>query len=573
MIDYLLKRIVAGGWLPPDHHQNPQECLGVLLRRSRGLYVTAPDPLNHILLGAAMRLNLAVAMTMRVQILDGILASLAPGQSELRFKDGSQLQIIDSLTLAQPANIRKFQYACVCRQERLILVWQDDIQNIIPQATRVEERLLSLIWGHERLPFSILQMPVRTPSILSSGISSVAPGTPGLEKGGGAAVITNVVEDNDDMLERDVSLQRPESLSRPVYRTSAFFIGMSMCLAICLLGGVYIGKLVRDSMLDGDYTRMALVAPLPLICLVSLFFFQVIFTNLFQIIGPIGGATTNSRYYSCYKPSLRRAYQDGFIPPKVTIQLPVYKEGMDSVIIPTVKSLQAAISYYESHGGSANIFVNDDGMRAGISEEEVQRRRDFYHDNHIGWVARPGHSREPGGFIRAGKFKKASNMNFALNVSQRVEARLQELIDTRLAQGGSDELDENEEDEVYQSCLAQVLAEDATVWAEGDIRVGEIILIVDSDTRIPVDCLLYGAAEMFLSPEVAIVQHSTGVMQVAHDYFENGITFFTNLVYTSIRFSICSGEVVPFVGHNAFLRWQGMSHLSVAHLKKRQESR
>lgn len=67
---------------------------------------------------------------------------------------------------------------------------------------------------------------------------------------------------------------------------------------------------------------------------------------------------------------------------------------------------------------------------------------------------------------------------------------------------------------------------------------------------------------MFLSPEVAIVQHSTGVMQVSWDYFENGITFFTNLVYTAIRFSIGSGEVAPFVGHNAFLRWQGTFSIS-----------
>jgi hypothetical protein len=74
----------------------------------------------------------------------------------------------------------------------------------------------------------------------------------------------------------------------------------------------------------------------------------------------------------------------------------------------------------------------------------------------------------------------------------------------------------------------------------------------------PVDCLLYGAAEMFLSPEVAIIQHSTGVMQITKDYFENGITYFTNLVYTSIRFATGSGETAPFVGHNAFLRWQGM---------------
>lgn len=76
---------------------------------------------------------------------------------------------------------------------------------------------------------------------------------------------------------------------------------------------------------------------------------------------------------------------------------------------------------------------------------------------------------------------------------------------------------------------------------------------------------MYGAAEMFLSPEVGIVQHSTGVMQVSHDYFENGITYFTNLVYSSIRFSIGSGEVAPFVGHNAFLRWKCKSTLMNSH--------
>jgi hypothetical protein len=69
--------------------------------------------------------------------------------------------------------------------------------------------------------------------------------------------------------------------------------------------------------------------------------------------------------------------------------------------------------------------------------------------------------------------------------------------------------------------------------------------------------LIYGAAEMFLSPEVAIIQHSTGVMQVSCDYFENGIAFFTSMIYTAIRFAVGSGEAAPFVGHNAFLRWRG----------------
>lgn len=143
MISYLFKKVISSGWIPAERNQ--EDCLGVLVRRTRGNYVTSPEPLHHLLEGAVIRLNLAVALTMRPQMLDGILKSLSTGQLELRFKDGSQLQIIDSLAAAQPSNVKKFQYACICRQERLVLVWQDDLQNIIPQATRIEERLLSLV--------------------------------------------------------------------------------------------------------------------------------------------------------------------------------------------------------------------------------------------------------------------------------------------------------------------------------------------------------------------------------------------------------------------------------------------
>jgi len=225
------------------------------------------------------------------------------------------------------------------------------------------------------------------------------------------------------------------------------------------------------------------VAPIPLLMCVSLFFFQVIFSNLFQMIGPIGGVSTNSRYYSCHKPCLKRAFADGFLPPKITIQMPVYKEGMESVIMPTIRSLQAAISFYESHGGSANIFVNDDGLRAGMDEEIVKQRRDFYHDNNIGWVARPKHNGDEG-FVREGKFKKASNMNFGLNISQKAEAYIQEMVDARLASAGSDMVDEAEEARMYSEALARVLEENPLAWADGDIRVGELILIVDSDTQV-----------------------------------------------------------------------------------------
>jgi cellulose synthase/poly-beta-1,6-N-acetylglucosamine synthase-like glycosyltransferase len=67
---------------------------------------------------------------------------------------------------------------------------------------------------------------------------------------------------------------------------------------------------------------------------------------------------------------------------------------------------------------------------------------------------------------------------------------------------------------------------------------------------------------MYLNPEVAIIQHSSGVMKVVGDYFENGVTFFTNLIYSAICFAVGNGEVAPFVGHNAFLRWEAIQSVA-----------
>ena len=86
--------------------------------------------------------------------------------------------------------------------------------------------------------------------------------------------------------------------------------------------------------------------------------------------------------------------------------------------------------------------------------------------------------------------------------------------------------------------------------------------LVDSDTRVPRDCLLDAVSEMEQSPEVGIMQFSSGVMQVVWTYFENGITFFTNLIYTAIRYTVSNGDVAPFVGHNAILRWSAIQQVS-----------
>lgn len=242
----------------------------------------------------------------------------------------------------------------------------------------------------------------------------------------------------------------------------------------------------------------------------------------------------------------------------MTIQCPVYKEGLYSVIDPTVRSLKVAISTYEMQGGTANIFVNDDGMQL-ISEKDAEERRNYYDEHRIGWVARPKHNSKTADgeiFLRAGKFKKASNMNYAMAVSSRIEEKL-------LAIHRGPNWTQETETGAYRNCLEEVKIEDrGKTWAEGNVRIGDYILIIDSDTRVPQDCFLDAVSEMESSPQVAIIQFSSGVMNVTDSFFEMGITFFTNLIYTAIRYAVANGDVAPFVGHNAILRWRALQDIS-----------
>lgn len=482
MVVYLANRVSAYGWIPSPALSDPSRGLGVLLRQSRGHYICCPENINNELLSAAQRLNVGVLVTMRLEMLHPIVAGMYDGQTELVMKGGYQLQIVDSLaSVTSSGSVRKFQYAAILRKEELLLVWQDDVTQILPHAQRMEDKLLSYIWGRNSRLSTPIGSPFTGQTPLHSRTPSISNYSLNPEKGG-AIVAADEASETSETAEEIL-----ESVNRPVLIHSAIFVGCGVCLAIVLVYGFSIGQLVSECFLDGNYTRLALIAVCPLLMCAGMFFFQVIFGDLWQIAGPIGGLKTNSRTYSCIKPNLRQAYSLGFNPPHITIQMPVYKEGMDSVIIPTVKSLQAAISFYESRGGTASIFINDDGMRA-ISDEEAQVRKDFYQDNDIGWVARPKHGDE--GFIRKGKFKKASNMNFALNVSQKLEAYMQETVEARCSQkpGFKDTdpfmLEEQELETIYDECLARVLKENPQAMAGGNIRMGEFILIVDSDTRV-----------------------------------------------------------------------------------------
>ena len=116
-------------------------------------------------------------------------------------------------------------------------------------------------------------------------------------------------------------------------------------------------------------------------------------------------------------------------------------------------------------------------------------RKAFYELNGIGWCSRPPHCtvEGPNYFLRKGQFKKASNMNYCLDFSLRVEDELLRLIEVTCGERGctQENLTVEDEDELYTRARNTIIEKDGgRTLAAGDVRLGEIILLIDSDTRV-----------------------------------------------------------------------------------------
>lgn len=153
---------------------------------------------------------------------------------------------------------------------------------------------------------------------------------------------------------------------------------------------------------------------------------------------------------------------------------------------------------------------------------------------------------------REGAFKKASNLNFGLRASLEIEKVLHSLS-----------LEHNPSASSYETALNHVVqASRGRLWAGGDLGLGDLILLIDADTRIPKDCFLDAVKEFHESPCLAILQHASGVLQVAHNFWETGLAHFTRSNYFGSRYVVSGGDTTPFFGHNAFLRFSALNDIA-----------
>lgn len=153
MVKYLYRKCHDAKWLEPTEEDlafsdSATSNLGVLLKRNDGLYTADPMFLNADLVKAVERLSVPVAFTMSSDIVQTLLSSVTPFQTEITLDPrGFVLPIINSVRdiTSGKSNITREAYICLCRAEKYVLVWSDSVQGVLAHGADVETRLLGLV--------------------------------------------------------------------------------------------------------------------------------------------------------------------------------------------------------------------------------------------------------------------------------------------------------------------------------------------------------------------------------------------------------------------------------------------
>jgi cellulose synthase/poly-beta-1,6-N-acetylglucosamine synthase-like glycosyltransferase len=250
---------------------------------------------------------------------------------------------------------------------------------------------------------------------------------------------------------------------------------------------------------------------------------------------------------------------EGMTWPSVTIQIPVFREPFEAVIRPTLESARkAAERYREKTGARCNVLVCDDGLLCFAGNDlqgalaaarstpasarstaqcELLARLAYYESADVAFAARPWPQAGVPGTERAGRFRKASNLNYTLRLADRLEP--------------GEPLSE------AHARFRTALPERAYTLgvAHGDVRVGEFIVLLDKDSVMPPDVIQATVPEFLADPTLAYTQHSTYPTNEDR-YFSAMIGWFTRLLFDLAIRSKCliNGSMTPMLGHNLFLR-------------------
>ena len=213
----------------------------------------------------------------------------------------------------------------------------------------------------------------------------------------------------------------------------------------------------------------------------------------------------------------------------LTIQIPVYNESFNDLLSKTlINLLKTCRDFNDNFDKQINILICEDGLQAinpAVNEKEINDRIEFYNKYYeISYIARQKQGRR-------GKFKKASNINFSLNIINKMKNENLESLSKK-----------------YNFLYKM----------ENTLKVEENILLGDRDSQMDIGAIQYLLYEiMTANKKTCYLQCRTVANLVCLNNWEKTIGHFTNAIYDiSFLYSAANGNPAPLVGHNCILNWK-----------------
>ena len=514
MLEHLFEIAEGHDWFDIDEEDENLQLLTV--KSSQDVYRSKPLGEEQTTLEFVARgLNCDACMVMVTDATRTLIDS-SPPMARSIVLGGKINRLVENILPFPTYDSMQTSGICFIREIGGAILWNDDASSLIEYASRWDQLITQLVFS-EKEKLTSQEVFGETEEKLETQVE-----------------------------ERELTDEEANLIgeTRPVRLEWAATVGLTF-VVMGLLTGTIVKSSVFQYMQSEDWKHLLYLLYVPVVVVLTSFFLNQIVSAILQLIGPIAHMHTNSKYYSHNRPTTTIARKDL---PHVTIHCPAYKEDLWDVIDPTVQSCRAAIATYEAQGGTANLLISDDGAQLR-SPDQQKIREQYYATNGVAWTARRPHGKD--GFQRRGLFKKAGNLNHGIQLSIDIEQRYN---DTKTKDGDVDE---------YDRARKEILEERNGVdWCGGDIGLGSIVFIIDCDTRVPVDCILDAVLEFRDSPEVSIIQHIGDALLLGSDFWELGMAFFIRRVFFGIRYCVAGGDLCPFLGHNAFLRWSAMEEVA-----------
>ncbi|KAI0268001.1 hypothetical protein BGY98DRAFT_1180546 [Russula aff. rugulosa BPL654] len=300
--------------------------------------------------------------------------------------------------------------------------------------------------------------------------------------------------------------------------------------------------LPQEWRLTNDYKRFALLATAPFLLCISLLFLSA--SEYEHLLRPRSGRQyhENSKYYSAIKPAANKEVDAQR--PHITIELPVYKESLVQTMVAPRPFLFTTMGYNSPPSPTANSAYGSTQIT-------------------------PKHDDSEGGFKRRERLKKASNMNYGLVLSPKMEEivrRLEiergekaSLADSSASTDGDGGKDI--EEQALRLAVEEIYEESGRrfkTWAHNAkaLLMGEVILIADSDTIVREDSARELAESPMLQSPSMILKCENGEVTLFKGYIIRWATYSEGSFKEGVSLT-CDEPTTNWTdGRNAHMWWR-----------------